>query len=64
MFQLRALYYTVMRGVEDDEEAQKRGVVGCVYCVDGDLDINPQMVRKTANLRNALPVRIVSLHVC
>jgi hypothetical protein len=53
-----------MRGVEDDEEAQKRGVVGCVYCVDGDLDINPQMVRKTANLRNALPFRFISAHVC
>jgi hypothetical protein len=54
----------LVRGVEDDEEAQKRGVVGCVYCVDGDLNIDLHAVRKTATLRGSIPVRFTSSHVC
>jgi hypothetical protein len=53
-----------MRSVEDDEEAQKRGVVGCVYTVGGGIDIDMQFIRKAGNLRNALPVRLDSTHVC
>jgi hypothetical protein len=55
-----------MRGVEDDEEAQQRGVVGCAYCVGGDFSIDglPQFLPKTAKLRNALPARFVSFHIC
>jgi hypothetical protein len=53
-----------MSNVEDDDEAQKRGVVGCAYLVGCDLNPDLQRIRKVANLRNALPVRIVSLHVC
>jgi hypothetical protein len=66
-FQLRAYYYTVMRSVEDDEEAQKRGVVGCAYCVGGGIDIDMQdmqLLRKAGSLRSGLPVRFESLHVC
>jgi hypothetical protein len=53
-----------MRSVEDDEEVQKRGAVGCVYCVSGALNIDLQVVRKTGKLRNALPLRFDSLHAC
>jgi hypothetical protein len=63
-FQLRALYYFAMSNVEDDEEAQKRGVVGGAYCVGGGVNINPQLVRKKANLRNALPIRTICAQVC
>jgi hypothetical protein len=63
-FQLRAGYYTMMSIIEDDEEAQKRGVVGCPYFVDRGFDIDLQVVRKSTKLRNALPVRFDSVHVC
>jgi hypothetical protein len=53
-----------MRSLEDDEEAQKRGVVTCMYCVGGGLNIDLQLVRKSGSLRNALPVRFDSAHVC
>jgi hypothetical protein len=53
-----------MRGVADDAEAQKRGVVGCVYAVSADLTIDLKNVRKMALLRNSLPVRFQSAHVC
>jgi hypothetical protein len=62
--QLRAYYYIVMGSVEGDGEAQKRGVVGCVYHVGGRIDFDMQYVRKAGNLRNALPVRLDSIHVC
>jgi hypothetical protein len=64
LFQLRAYYYVLMRSVEDDEEVQKRGVVGCGYCLGGGLNFDLQVVRKTANLRSALPARFDSVHVC
>jgi hypothetical protein len=54
-----------MRSVEDDEDAQKLGVVGCVYIVDATLQhtLLPY-VRNIANLRNSLPIRINSMHLC
>jgi hypothetical protein len=61
---MRAYYYTLMRTVEDDEEAQKRGCVGCVYCVGGGLNLDLQLIRKTAKLRAALPTRFDSVHIC
>jgi hypothetical protein len=61
---MRAYYYTLMKSVEDDEEGQKRGVVGCVYCVGRGLDMDLQVVRKAANLRTALPARFDSVHAC
>jgi hypothetical protein len=63
-FQLRAYYYMFMSNVEDDDEAQKRGVVGCTYGVGGDLKLDLQIVRETIKLRNTLPVTLVSAHVC
>jgi hypothetical protein len=64
-FQLRAYYYLLMRSVEDDEEAQKRGVVGCMYTVgSGGIDLDLKLIRKVGNLRNALPARFESFHVC
>ena len=62
--QLRAYYYIVLRNVEDDEEAQKRGVVCCAYCVGGGFDFDLQLIRHSFNLRNALPVRYDSVHAC
>jgi hypothetical protein len=53
-----------MRSVEDDEEVQKRGIVGCIYCVGGGMDFDLQSIRKTAKLRKVLPVRSASVHVC
>ena len=50
--------------MQDDEEAQKRGVVGCCYCVGGGVDFDLQLVRQIAKMRNALPVRFDSVHVC
>jgi hypothetical protein len=50
--------------MEDDEEAQKRGVVACAYCVDGALNLDPQTLRKIGILRTALPLRLDSVHVC
>jgi hypothetical protein len=61
---MRIFYYTLMRNTKDNEEVQKRGVVGCVYCVGAPLNMDLQDVRKTGKLRNALPVRIDSTHVC
>jgi hypothetical protein len=63
-FQLRALYYTVMSNVEDDEEAQKLGVVGIAYLVGAGLNLDPQKLRKTAKLRNAIPIRLICSHLC
>jgi hypothetical protein len=63
-FQSRAYYFTLMRSLEDDEEAQKRGVVGCMYCIGGGIDFDLQLLRKIGRLRNALPVRVDSVHVC
>jgi hypothetical protein len=51
-----------MRSVEDDEEVQKRGIVGCMYCVGGGINFDLQLLRKV--LQNALPVRFDSFHVC
>ena len=54
-----------MRSVEGDEDAQKRGVVGCAYCVGKDgFDADLQYVRKAAKLRNALPARFDAVHLC
>jgi hypothetical protein len=55
-----------MSNVEDDEEAQKRGVVACAYLVDAALQHvdNLQIHRKQAKLRTALPVRINAIHLC
>jgi hypothetical protein len=53
-----------MRSVEDDEDVQRRGVVGCSYCIGGGLNFDLPLVRKTAKLRNALPARFNSVHVC
>jgi hypothetical protein len=53
-----------MRSVEDDEEVQRRGVVGCMYCVGKGIDFNLQILRKAGKLRNSLPVRFDSFHVC
>jgi hypothetical protein len=53
-----------MKMVEDDEEAQKRGVVCCAYCVGGGIDFDFQLVRKAGKIRKALPVRFDSVHVC
>jgi hypothetical protein len=64
LFQLRTFYYTLMRSVEDDEDVQRRGVVGCNYCVGGDLNFDLPLVRKIVKLRNALPARFNSVHVC
>jgi hypothetical protein len=64
LFQLRALYYLLMRSVEGDEEAQRRGNVGLVYCVDGGIDFDMKHVRRKTLLRSALPVRFQSAHVC
>jgi hypothetical protein len=54
-----------MRSVEDDAEAQKLGVVGCVYIVDTTLQhTDLQIVRNIGKLRTALPIRCVCAHVC
>jgi hypothetical protein len=50
--------------MEDDEEVQKRGVVGCVYDVGGGIGIELELIRKAAKLRNSLPARFNSVHVC
>jgi hypothetical protein len=65
-FQLRAFYYTVMSNVEDDEEAQKRGIVGCAYVVGGDLQsiFDLQLLQKIGKLADTLPARINSIHLC
>ena len=63
-FQLRVYYYTLMRTVEDDAEAQKRGVVGCVYALGSVLNFDLQVVQKCGKLRTALPARFDSLHAC
>jgi hypothetical protein len=66
-FQLRAYYYTWVSNVEANDEAQKRGVIGCAYLVDAALQYdadNFQILRKIGNLRNALPVRFNSIHLC
>jgi hypothetical protein len=54
-----------MRSMEDDAEAQKLGVVGIPYLVDTTLQhTDLQILQKTGKLRNALPVRFKSVHVC
>jgi hypothetical protein len=53
-----------MKSVEDDEEVQKRGFVGCMYCVGGGIGIGSELVRKAAKLRKVLPVRFDSFHLC
>jgi hypothetical protein len=63
-FQLRAYYYNVMSNVEDDEEAQKRGIVACAYVMGEGLKLDLEIVRKTGKLRNTLPVRFNSAHFC
>jgi hypothetical protein len=63
-FQLRAGYYLMMRSVEKDEDVQKRGVVGCAYNVVSGLNFDVQLVRKWGRLRNVLPLRFDSAHVC
>jgi hypothetical protein len=53
-----------MRGVGDDDEVQKRGVLACVYYVGGGLDIDLELVRKATKLRDALSARFDCVHVC
>ena len=53
-----------MWSTADDEEAQKRGVVGCAYLVGRGIGFDLQLTRRRANLRNALPVRFDSVHIC
>jgi hypothetical protein len=47
----------------DDENAQKRGVVGLVYAIGG-FNMDLALIRKIAKLRNALPLRFDSIHAC
>ena len=53
-----------MRILEGDEEAQKRGVVGCAYCVGGGVEFDLQLVRVQFHLQSALPARFDSVHLC
>jgi hypothetical protein len=53
-----------MRSVEHDEDVQKRGVVGCMYCVGASRNFDLGLIRKWGRLRKALPVRTNSAHVC
>jgi hypothetical protein len=64
VFQLRAGYYILMSSVEGDEDVQKRGVVGCAYCVGAALNFDLQLNRKWGRLRKALPLRFDSMHAC
>ena len=52
-----------MSSITDDEDAQKRGVVGLWYIM-GQFDLDLAFIRKLAKLRNALPVRFDSIHAC
>jgi hypothetical protein len=53
-----------MSNLEDDDEAQQRGVVGCAYVVGCDFQFDFQFGQKQTKLRKALPVRIRSVHLC
>jgi hypothetical protein len=46
------------------KDVQKRGVAGCGYAVGAGLNFDLQLNRKTAKLRNALPLRFDSAHIC
>jgi hypothetical protein len=52
-----------MSSISDDEDAQKRGVVGLIYAM-GLFKMDLPLIRKVAKLRNAFPVRFDSIHLC
>ena len=62
--QLRALYYMLM-SVAEDEDAQKKGLVGVVYNFTFfDESFDTEAIASSIKLRNALPVRFVAIHYC
>ena len=67
--QLRVSFYMRMKAVEDIE-TQKQGFINIISSndLDGlfDFDLSgwKNSVSKTANLNNALPGRVIALHVC
>ena len=66
--QLRAIYYITITAVED-EENQRKGIVGIVYNLDkaasNELDDETSRTRvHSVQLRNALPAQYVSMHYC
>jgi hypothetical protein len=65
---LRAIYYIIMAAVED-EETQRKGIVGIVYNIgkaaSNELDDETsRTLDRSVQLRNALPARYVSMHYC
>jgi hypothetical protein len=42
-------------GVEDDEEAQQRGIVGCLHLVGGGIEFDLQRLQKNSKLANCAP---------
>jgi hypothetical protein len=66
--QLRAIYYITITAVED-EENQRKGIVGIVYNLDkaasNELDDETsRTLVHSVQLRNALPAQYVSMHYC
>ena len=65
--QLNALWY-VVQSLAEDEEVQKRGVVGIIYCCKGgskpaiEAFNRKSMVQLATFMRFAAPVRLVGLH--
>jgi hypothetical protein len=65
LLQLRALYFMFMTTFLQDEEAQERGFVFLNYDVGPivfNRDLN--MLKRRMTLHAALPIRMVSIHVC
>ena len=62
--QLRIVYYMLM-SVAEDEDTQKRGIVGLLYNFGlFDEDFDSQTIIRSVELRNALPIRFVAMHYC
>lgn len=62
--QLRAVFYMLM-AQSDDEDAQRKGIVGVVYNFSllGD-KIDPATILRSVTLRNSLPIRFAAIHYC
>ena len=62
LLQLRTIYYVTMAAVED-EETQRKGIVGILYNICEKLRYyNACTLLRSAKLRNALPARYVAMH--
>ena len=62
---MKTYVYIAMSVFEDDEESQRKGLVGLLYFIgDNSLGFDGDLHSKMPKLVDWLPIRVAALHLC